>query len=149
MCLDYFIYNLNKKTLVHQLSLMEKCPMLCNNLAEIALKFYKSGRPLFKGLYILMYECQKRSPFRIYSLRIISDEHDYVIKLLTKKYPENDILHYFSNSIIMVSRSSYFNLLLIKYDLITGKSVDIELENNKLSRICSDNKNLFVVSPVK
>ena len=49
MCLDHFIYNLNMKSLDHQLSVIEKEPLLRNNFKEVALKFKESGRPSVEG----------------------------------------------------------------------------------------------------
>ena len=51
MCLDHFIYNLNKKTLDHQLSLMENYQVSCNSFKQVALKFKEGGWPSVKGLY--------------------------------------------------------------------------------------------------
>ena len=114
---------------------MKKYPMLWNDFKQVALKFKLSGRPSFKGLYRL----DEYSRFRL-----ISNGHDSSIEL--KNNLKKDVLHYFSNNIIMLHDSSE-KCLLLQYDLISGFLFEIELENQ--SRFCSDSKNLFVVSPSK
>ena len=49
----------------------------------------------------------------------------------------------------MLDISSNENLLLIQYDLITGNLTEIELESDGLSSVCSNNKNMFVISPIE
>ena len=148
VCLDHFIYNLNIKTLDHQLSLVEKFPKLCNDFKKVALKFKESGRPSVKGMYTLEYDVPPRTRLKQkYSLRFITDEHDYVLEV--KSFENKDSLHYCSNTIVMQGLSPDRNVLLIQYDLITGNLVEIELENHIHSTICSDSKNLFVISKIK
>ena len=140
ICLNHFIYNLNIRTLRHQVSLMEKYPLLCKNFEEITLKFKESGRPSFKGLYQLeinQYSSKSR-------LRLISDEPDYLININNLK---SDILHYFSNTMILQHQSSDKNLL-IQYDLISGNLVEIKVEIDCRPIICSDNESLFVINPI-
>ena len=141
MCFDTYTYNLNIKTLDHQLSLMEKYPiMLCNDFKEVALKFKESGRPSVKGFYLLL----SSEPDVL--LQLIGGENDSVITIGKNVFHKHEFLYFFSNSLIMLNRKTY---TLIQYDLITGILVDIELKNNMDTTICSDNNNVFVITPVE
>ena len=147
-CLDHFICNLNIKTLDDQLSLMEKYPMLSNDFKEFALKFKESGRPSVKGFYLLEiknilianYNTQKQ-------LRLMSNGPDYVIKFDNIRM--GNLVHNFFNNIIMDKYECDGSYVLFHYNLLTGKIFDIEIQYTEHSSICSNNKHLFVVNPIK
>ena len=149
MCFDYFVYNLNIKTLDQQLNLMEKFPIFYKDFNHVALKFKESGRPSVKGLFLLEY---KSSAFgREINMQTLTDDgSQYVVN-----FDINcalDLLHNFCNSLIIhkfnyVGNPSAMNLL--QYDLTNGKLIGIEVENYYFSSICSDDKNLFLINPIE
>ena len=141
MCLDHFVYNLNVKTLDHQLSLMEKYPLLCNKFKEVVSKFLENGRPSIKGLYLLEYNSVTKFGKNTFKLKTNGLDHEIELN----KFIFCGFLHYFAGNVI-IKRNTSDRFCLLQYHLITGKSIEIKLQINFLSHICSDNKNLFVVS---
>ena len=137
MCLDHFIYNLNRKTVDRQLSLMENNQLFCKDLKELALKFKESGSPSFSGFYMIERSGDKNS-----LKLIVNDGSEHVINFQYNF--QGILLHYFSNSIIIQTFDMYPYFL----NLVTGKFFDIEVKLS-WSIICSDNKNLYVVTPIE
>ena len=155
-CLDHFIYNLNKKHLDYQLSVIEKQPLIFRDFREIAMKFKESCQPCVKGLYLL--------DEHEHLLKIMSEGHEYELKYRMLNEPENKIKFgscssrssliiksSFSNSLIIrkVEYSSECDPLLLQYDLITGKMYHIDVKYTIYSVVCSDNENLYVITPVE
>ena len=53
ICLDYFTYNLSKKTINDQITLLGKYHLVEDKFKERALKFKQSSRLVYSGLYII------------------------------------------------------------------------------------------------
>ena len=124
VCFDFFIHNLNSKTVDQQLSLMENYPLLCNDFKEKALKFKKSGRPSVKGLYVSEFDYSINGR---YCFKLVTDGPDYVFDFQT--LCRNDFLHFFRDSIIVQTFGS-LKPRLLECGLVTGKFLYIEFEYN-------------------
>ena len=81
---------------------------------------------------------------------ILFDGHEYGIKLNLGVYRESFILsNSFSNSLIIrtLNHSRYEDeSVLLQYSLLNGKLYYTEVKYTKFSEICSDSRNLYVVT---
>ena len=155
-CLDHFIYNLNKKHLDYQLSVMKKNPMIFRDFGKYALKFKESWQPCVKGLYLL--DC------RMHSSTVMSDRHKSELKYHMLNKDKNKtkfgfsfseiyslmIITSFSNSLIIRKIvHSECDPILLQYDLVSGKMYHIDVKYTKCSDVCSNNEYLYVITPIE
>ena len=141
LCWDHFVYNLNKKTLNGQINQLKNYPLLKDNFMEVALEFQKGERPSVQGLYMF-----KHNKYGYHFLQI-SDKEGFSVKFNKYTYRDYCLLLYFNNSIIMQGYD--MSPVLLQFDLLSTDLVTIDLEYSHQSSVCSNNKNLFVVTPKK
>ena len=141
MFLDHFVFSLNSKTLDHQLFLMEKYPLFCQEFKEIAMKFKESGRYSFSGLYLTEYSGDD------HYFKFRADD-GYVQEIAYVKNASKSIsLLYVEKSIIIHLKGE--RPLVQQYNLINGDLTTVEIELKSGSTVCSDDKHLFVTSAVE
>ena len=150
LCFDHFTYNLNQISLKSQLGLMTEQYILDRKFEERALMFSKSGKPSFSGLYFV----QQRSPaLKMFGKR--SKSFYEISKFRNKTFTS---LHYVDHMLCsIVQDRDNEDVILFQYDLLSGKMYNVILENVKMlyyknvnykSTICTDSKNLFIISEI-
>ena len=146
ICFEQFVSKLNTKTLDQQLAFMRNCSMLFKDFIDVALKFKKSGRPYFEGVYVL--EHFPKMYAGKYNIRLLNEESDYIVSLEYFFHCLSNLM-YLCSSLIMVKVKVLGSTSLLQYDLITGSLHEICGEYNNFLKVCTDNNYLYVLNPVK
>ena len=143
---DTFVYNLNTRTLVKQLSLIKDNPLF-KDFEDVALKFKNSGKPSISGLYIIE-RCNKEDPCTnfIHIKSLVNEESN--CNLVSQIYKDKcDYRQQIDQNAAIVGR--FCNSLIIddleyiyQYNLITGDMVKI-CEIKGYFYVCSDDENLY------
>ena len=134
-----------------QLEIMKKYEFLDRRFKDRALMFSRSGKPSFSGLYFVSTLLQEGvTCFKMFCKR--SKSFHVISRFKNKRFTS---LHYVDHMLCSIVHD-YGNkeVLLFQYDLLSGKMYNFKLENIKLSfnnksKICSNSKNLYVISEIE